>query len=54
MAAPDGSVTWPRNTPAGACDGAVWAATGVAHWSKKKKASMRPKYFSTFIPSSIL
>jgi hypothetical protein len=54
MAAPEGSVTWPRNTPTGACGGAVWAAAGVTHWSNKKKASLKLKHFRTFIPSSIL
>jgi len=54
MAAPEGSLTWPRNVPeaAGAAalgDAAVWDAASVVHNWNNKKANMKPKTFRTFI-----
>src|ERR1700686_2363261 len=47
MAAPDGSVTWPRRSPAAACAGAK-----LVNSSNEKNMMKRPTYLSTFIPGS--
>jgi hypothetical protein len=60
MAAPEGSVTWPRKVPvadgvAAACGGAaaVWAAAAGAHSrnDNDKEISAKQKHVRNFIPS---
>src|SRR5271155_4666604 len=60
MAAPEGSVTWPRKVPVAggvaACDAgaaAVWDTATVAHTSNDndKEISAKQKHVRNFIPS---